>query len=90
MPAAELAPAAHAAPASAPSEVLQALYATQATLCPDAPRGLLRVELLHLANPASARAVAPLLERLNKTATRYPGTTLQLHYSVGPAALPPA
>lgn len=73
-----------------PRQVLQALYATPATLRPDAPRGLLRVELLHLANPALDRAVAPLLERLNKTATRFPGTTLQLHYSLGPAALPPA
>ena len=73
-----------------PRQVLQALYATPAALRPDPQRGLLRVELLHLANPALDRAVAPLLEQLNATATRFPGTDLQLHYSLGPAPALPA
>lgn len=73
-----------------PRQVLQALYATPATLRPDPEGGRLHVELLHLANPALERAVAPLLAHLNATATRFPGTDLQLHYSLGPAAPPAA
>ena len=55
-----------------PRQVLQALYATPATLRPDPQRGLLRVELLHLANPALERAVAPLLAKLNETGHALP------------------
>ena len=66
-----------------------AIFFSPATLRSDAQRGLLRTELLHLAKPALDRAVAPLLERLNKTATRFPGTAPQLGYSLDPAALPP-
>lgn len=40
-----------------PRQVLQALYATPATLRPDPEGGRLHVELLHLANPALDRAV---------------------------------
>ena len=69
-----------------PRQVLQTLYATPATLRPDPQRGMLHVELLHLPNPAMDRAVAPLLAQRNATATRFPGTDLQLHYSLGPAA----
>ena len=69
-----------------PRQVLQTLYATPATLRPGHQRGLLRVAPPHLANPALDRAVAPLLAKLNATATRFPGTDLQLRFSLGTAA----
>ncbi len=44
--------------------------------------GILHVRLDPLSAPRRTRALAALCEQLNTTATRYPGTTLTLHYEV--------
>jgi hypothetical protein len=62
----------------------------QADLLPDPSQGVLLVRLHHFTNPQSSRAVAHLLEHLNKTATQYPGTNLVLKYELVSQTIPSA
>jgi hypothetical protein len=64
------------------------LLCHQADLLPDLAQGILLVRLHHFTNPQSSRAVGHLIDHLNKTATRYPGTNLILKYQLVSQAIP--
>ena len=63
------------------------LYRTEADIQPDVPGEVLHVRVHTMSNPRSNRAVAHLLEQLNAAELTYPGTRLNLTYSL--AAPPP-
>ena len=61
-------------------KLLQGVFASPANIIPEPENGRLRVQILGLANDALDQAVQPLLDELNKTRTRFPGTELTLVY----------
>ena len=63
-------------------KLLSKLFQCDANVIPQPKQGLLRVELLGLANDASDRALLPLIKELNETATKYPDTDLTLFYEI--------
>ena len=63
-------------------KLLGKLFQCEANVIPQPEQGLLRVQLLGLANDASDRALLPLIKELNDTATQYPGTDLTLFYEI--------
>jgi hypothetical protein len=67
------------------------LFRTSADLAPDTACGLWKVVMHGMANPRSRRGVQHLLEQLNATVFRYPGTNCQLehHLRVYLPELPP-
>ena len=71
--------------------LIKALLCSDASLVPDATAGTLTVRLLHQASRGQDRALLPLLQELNQTRTRYPGTHLRLVFEILPdtAASPP-
>ena len=58
------------------------LFQSEADLMPDAEGQVLRVQVHALSNPRANRAISHLLDHLNAAAIPYPGTTLQLVYSL--------
>ncbi len=63
-------------------KLLGKLFQCEANVIPQPEQGLLRVQLLGLANDASDRALLPLIKELNETAAQYPGTDLTLFYEI--------
>ncbi len=66
--------------------LLRDLFCSEADLLPDIEHRLLRVQVHPMTNPRSNRAIAHLLEHLNAPEFTYPGTNLQLVYSVAVGA----
>ncbi len=62
--------------------LLAALMTADASIEPDHESGILRVNILGLANNAIEKALLPLIEELNQTRTVYPGTNLRLVYDI--------
>ena len=60
--------------------LLKSLFRGDASLHPDEQAGTLTVRLLHQPTRALARALAPLLDELNRPRTDFPGTQLRLVY----------
>ena len=58
------------------------LYRSEADLLPDVEQQVLRVHVHPMSNPRSNLAIAHLLEHLNAAEFTYPGTSLQLVYSI--------
>ncbi len=63
-------------------KLLGKLFQCDANVIAQPEQGLLRVELLGLANDASDRALLPLIKELNETATKYPETDLTLFFEI--------
>ena len=64
--------------------LVKALFRTIASILPDPAAGTLRVRLLHQASRGQDAALAPLLEELNQTRARYPGTDLRMVHEILP------
>ena len=62
--------------------LLRDLFCSEADLTPDLDQGVLKVQVHPMSNPRSNRAIAHLLEHLNAAEFTYPGTNLQLVYSI--------
>jgi hypothetical protein len=62
--------------------LLRDLFRSEADLLPDLEQEKLRVSVHPMSNPRSNRAIAHLLEHLNAAEFTYPGTSLQLVYSI--------
>jgi hypothetical protein len=62
--------------------LLRDLFRSEADLVPDVEHRVLRVQVHPMSNPRSNRAIAHLLDRLNAAEFTYPGTDLQLVYSI--------
>jgi hypothetical protein len=62
--------------------LLRDLFCSEADLTPDLDNRLLGVKVHPMSNPRSNRAMAHLLEHLNAAEFVYPGTNLQLVYSI--------
>ena len=62
--------------------LLRDLFRSEADLLPDLELQVLRVHVHPMSNPRSNRAIAHLLEHLNAAEFTYPGTNLQLVYSI--------
>jgi hypothetical protein len=62
--------------------LLRDLFRSEADLVPNTQEGVLRVNIHPMANARSNRAVLHLLDHLNAAAFTYPGTNLQLVYSL--------
>jgi hypothetical protein len=62
--------------------LLRDLFCSEADLMPDPDQGALKVQVHPMSNPRANRAIAHLLEHLNAAEFRYPGTSLQLTYSI--------
>jgi hypothetical protein len=58
------------------------LFCSEADLTPDPDKGVLEVQVHPMSNPRADRAIAHLLEHLNAAEFTYPGTRLQLVYSI--------
>jgi hypothetical protein len=62
--------------------LLRDLFVSEADLLPDGEQRVLRVQIHPMANPRSNRAITHLLAHLNAAEFTYPGTELQLVYSI--------
>jgi hypothetical protein len=62
--------------------LLRDLFRSEADLVPDTQEGVLRVDIHPMANARSNRAILHLLDHLNAAAFAYPGTNLQLVYTL--------
>jgi hypothetical protein len=62
--------------------LLRDLFCSEADLTPDLAQGVLKVQVHPMSNPRANRAIAHLLEHLNAAEFTYPGTHLQLVYSI--------
>jgi predicted nucleic acid-binding Zn-ribbon protein len=69
--------------------LLRDLFRSEADLLPDLERQVLRVHVHPMSNPRSNKAIAHLLDHLNAAEFTYPGTNLQLIYSIAGAAEDP-
>ena len=69
--------------------LLRDLFRSEADLLPDLEQRVLRVQVHPMSNPRSNRAIAHLLEHLNAAEFTYPGTSLQLVYSIAGEAETP-
>jgi transposase len=69
--------------------LLRDLFRSEADLLPDLEQRVLRVHVHPMSNPRSNRAIAHLLEHLNAAEFTYPGTSLQLVYSIAGQAETP-
>ena len=69
--------------------LLRDLFRSEADLLPDLEQRVLRVHVHPMSNPRSNRAIAHLLEHLNAAEFTYPGTNLQLVYSIAGEAETP-
>jgi len=62
--------------------VLRDVFRSEADLLPDVEHHCLHVQIHPMSNPRSNRAIAHLLEQLTAAELTYPGTSLQLIYSI--------
>ena len=62
--------------------LLRDLFCSEADLSPDTDKRVLRVQVHPMSNPRANRAIAHLMEHLNTAEFTYPGTNLQLVYSI--------
>jgi hypothetical protein len=62
--------------------LLRDLFCSEADLTPELERRVLSVQVHPMSNPRANRAIAHLLEHLNSAEFTYPGTNLQLVYSI--------
>jgi len=62
--------------------LLRDLFRSDADLLPDLEQQILRVQIHPMSNPRSNCAIAHLLKHLNAAEFTYPGTNLQLVYSI--------
>ena len=69
--------------------LLRDLFRSEADLLPDLGQQVLRVQVHPMSNPRANRAIAHLLEHLNAAEFTYPGTNLQLVYSIAGGAETP-
>ena len=69
--------------------LLRDLFRSEADLLPDVEQQVLRVHVHPMSNPRSNRAIAHLLDHLNAAEFTYPGTSLQLVYSLAGEAETP-
>jgi transposase len=69
--------------------LLRDLFCSEADLTPDLERRVLEVRVHPMSNPRSNRAIAHLLQHLNAAEFSYPGTCLQLVYSIAGQAQNP-
>ena len=69
--------------------LLRDLFCSEADLLPDLEQRVLRVQVHPMSNPRANRAIAHLLEHLNAAQFTYPGTKLQLVYSIAGEAETP-
>ena len=69
--------------------LLRDLFCSEADLTPDLAKRVLEVQVHPMSNPRSNRAIAHLLEHLNAAELTYPGTNLQLLYSIAGQAEAP-
>ena len=69
--------------------LLRDLFRSEADLLPDLEQEVLRVHVHPMSNPRSNSAIAHLLDHLNAAEFTYPGTNLQLVYSIAGAAEDP-
>ena len=65
------------------------LFRSEADLLPDLEQQILRVQVHPMSNPRSNLAIAHLLKHLNAAEFTYPGTSLQLVYSIAGEAETP-
>ena len=65
-----------------PGTVLKALFEADADIIPKPEKGILRVRIPGMAGKAMEKTVAPLLEALNETETKFPDTDLRLVYEL--------
>ncbi len=63
-------------------KLLRALLTTDADIIPDPQNSILRVRFLGLGSDACERSLDPLIDELNQTRTKYPGTDLTLTYEM--------
>jgi transposase len=69
--------------------LLRDLFRSEADLLPNLEQRVLRVQVHPMSNPRSNRAIAHLLEHLNAAEFTYPGTSMQLIYSIAGQAETP-
>jgi hypothetical protein len=69
--------------------LLRDLFRSEADLTPDLDKQELGVQVHPMSNPRANRAIAHLLEHLNAAEFTYPGTSLQLVYSIAGHAQAP-
>jgi hypothetical protein len=69
--------------------LLRELFRSEADLLPDLEQQVLRVRVHPMSNPRSNVAIAHLLKHLNAAEFTYPGTSLQLVYSIAGEAETP-
>ena len=69
--------------------LLRKMSCSEADLLPDLEQQKLRVSVHPMSNPRSNREIAHLLEQLNAAEFTYPGTKLQLVYSIAGEAETP-
>ena len=62
--------------------LIRDLCQSDANILPEPETGILTIQVHHMANPRSNRAIEHLLQNLNDAAFNYPGTHLRLHYSM--------
>jgi hypothetical protein len=62
--------------------LLRDLFRSEADLVPNIKEGVLRVNVHPMSNARSNRSIQHLLDHLNAAAFTYPGTNLQLVYSL--------
>ena len=63
-------------------KLLRALLTSDADVIPEPEAGILRVRFLGLGSDACEQSLAPLIDELNQTRTRYPGTDLTIIYEL--------
>ena len=63
-------------------KLLRALLTSDADVIPEPEAGILRVQFLGLGSDAYEQSLAPLIDELNQTRTRYPGTNLTIVYEL--------
>ena len=63
-------------------KLLRALLTSDADVIPEPEAGILRVRFLGLGSDACEQNLAPLINELNQTRTRYPGTDLTIFYEL--------
>ena len=63
-------------------KLLRALLTSDADVIPEPEAGILRVRFLGLGSDACEQSLAPLIDELNQTRTRYPGTDLTIFYEL--------
>jgi transposase/predicted nucleic acid-binding Zn-ribbon protein len=70
--------------------LIRDLYQSAADILPDLDAGVLTIQVHHMANPRSNRAIEHLLQNINDADFNYPGTKLRLRYRMASPSRPPS